>query len=125
MLEIFCIKDLNEYSKIANSFEEYFNSMLDRNMVKMNEEKWDFLSPENIQINYRKLDKYYDSSISSNLEYLDERIFFKERTLNLTPSKFTPSQGKATQINFKSNHLETNLEELNHQGNKLSTAIEC
>lgn len=90
MLEIFCIKDLNEYSKIANSFEEYFNSMLDRNMVKMNEEKWDFLSPENIQINYRKLDKYYDSSISSNLEYLDERIFFKERTLNLTPSKFTP-----------------------------------
>lgn len=56
----------------------------------MNEERWDFLSPENIHYNYKKLDKYYEVSLASNSEHLDERVFFKERTMNLTPSKFTP-----------------------------------
>lgn len=54
----------------------------------MNEAKFDFLSPENININYKKLDKYFEQNL--NIEDIDARIFLKERCLNLTPSKFTP-----------------------------------
>lgn len=54
----------------------------------MNNEKADFLSPHRINNNYQRLDDYYRKSL--NPEHLDERIFFKERTVNYTPSKFTP-----------------------------------
>jgi hypothetical protein len=35
-----------------------------------------------------KLDKYYQNNF--NPQNLDERVFFRDRTINLTPSKFTP-----------------------------------
>jgi hypothetical protein len=38
--------------------------MIEINLFRMNEDKWDFLSPENININYRKIDKYYEQSLS-------------------------------------------------------------
>ena len=57
-------------------------------ILKTTEDKLDILSPEHIQFNYRKLDKYYENRLT--IENLGERIFFKERAMNLTPSKFTP-----------------------------------
>ena len=54
----------------------------------MNIEKTDFLSSNKISNNYQRLDDYYKKNL--NPEHLDERIFFKERTVNYTPSKFTP-----------------------------------
>lgn len=54
----------------------------------MTEGKDDFLSPTNLQNNYRRLDLYYQKKLDYN--HLDQRIFFKDRTANITPSKFTP-----------------------------------
>ena len=49
-------------------------------------------------MNYKKLDNYYQKNLEGDT--LDERIFFKERAVNLTPSKFTPfsRQGYANKV---------------------------
>lgn len=88
VLKIFIVKDITQYRKIATAFENYLNNMRENKMLKMNDEKWDFLSPENIDTNYKRLDKYFGQN--QNIEDIDERIFLKERCLNLTPTKFTP-----------------------------------
>jgi hypothetical protein len=49
---------------------------------------FDFLSPDLLMTNYRRLDKFYEKNM--NGIDLDERVFLKERTSNMTPSKFTP-----------------------------------
>ena len=85
---MFCIKDFSEYVSIAKKFEAHLEWMIDKNILKCSANKIDILSPENIAINYKKLDKYYEKNFDPN--ELDERIFFRERALNLTPSKFTP-----------------------------------
>jgi hypothetical protein len=54
----------------------------------MSNGKVDFLSPDNINPNYKKLDYSYQKALTP--EDIDERIFFKDRAANLTPSKFTP-----------------------------------
>jgi len=54
------------------------------------------LSAERIQSNYMKLDKYYQNDF--NPQNIDERIFFKERVMNLTPSKLTPFARQGHQI---------------------------
>lgn len=36
---------------------------------RYNEDKLDFFSPENININYKKLDRYYEQNL--NMEHLD------------------------------------------------------
>jgi hypothetical protein len=41
-----------------------------------------------IESNYKKLDQFYSKNMDIN--GLDHRIFYKERTVNLTPSRFTP-----------------------------------
>jgi hypothetical protein len=58
-----------------------------------------------ININYKKLDHFYQKSLNSN--ELDERIFFRERAANLTPSKFTPfaRQGYANKV-IKNNNIK-------------------
>jgi len=90
VLEIFCIKDMNEYTKIVKLYESYFNKMIDSGFLKMSEGKLDMFNPLHLTSNYQKLDKYYESKLKQNDEKLDERVFFKDRTMNLTPSKFTP-----------------------------------
>ena len=50
----------------------------------------DLVSLNNKFFKNKTIDKYYEVSLASNSEHLDERVFFKERTMNLTPSKFTP-----------------------------------
>jgi len=64
VLEIFCIKDLSEYSRIAEAFEKYFNQMIDKWSFKMSDDNFDFLSPEFITLNYKKLDKYYEKNLN-------------------------------------------------------------
>lgn len=78
-------------------FEDFFNNLIEKGIVKMNFDKVDFLSPQKINGNYMKLDKYYQNNF--NPHNIDERIFFKERAINLTPSKLTPFARQGHQIN--------------------------
>ena len=57
-------------------------------VIKISLGKYDFLSPELINTNYKRLDLLYQKALKP--EDLDQRVFFKDRTTNLTPSKFTP-----------------------------------
>ena len=50
--------------------------------------KDNFLSPEFLMNNYKRLDHHYQKRLDFN--HLDERIFFKDRTSIITPNKFTP-----------------------------------
>lgn len=89
VLEMFSIKTMDIYASVATAFEIYFDKELAcRGIVKNSPHGTDFLSPELMNQNYRRLDKHYERSM--NVNDLDERIFFKERSVNLTPSKFTP-----------------------------------
>ncbi len=57
--------------------------------------------PQNLSINYKKLDHIYQKSLSDP-QAIDQRYFLKERTnLNLTPSKFTPFGGRGTATKWK------------------------
>lgn len=82
---------MDSYAKIAHLFEMYFNDLVNKNnIIKCSPNHTDFLSPTNDLIgqNYKRLDNFYKKSLTGN--ELDERIFYRDRTLNLTPSKFTP-----------------------------------
>jgi hypothetical protein len=85
---MFLIKNVDTYKLIASSFEEYFEELASTNVIKMSNGKTDFLSPDHINANYKKLDYQYQKTLTP--EDIDERIFFKDRAANLTPSKFTP-----------------------------------
>lgn len=78
---------MQEYKEIAKLFEGHFSDMMDR-FSKGSAMKMDFFSPRYISANYNSLNKLYEKKMIP--EDLDERIFFRERALNLTPSKFTP-----------------------------------
>ncbi len=73
---------------MADRFEAYFSYLKSNGVIKMAQNKDNFLSPEFIQGNYKRLDYFYEKKLDYN--YLDERIFFKDRTSNMTPNKFTP-----------------------------------
>lgn len=73
---------------MAERFQAYFSFLKNNGVMKMAPGKDNFLSPEFIQGNYKRLDYFYQKKLDYN--YLDERIFFKDRTSNLTPNKFTP-----------------------------------
>ena len=85
---MFLIKNVESYQEVASSFEDFLNELISKGIITMNLEKTDFLSSHKISNNYQRLDEYYRKNL--NPEHLDERIFFKERTVNYTPSKFTP-----------------------------------
>ncbi|CAM5999445.1 unnamed protein product [Sphagnum balticum] len=57
-------------------------------VIKCSPGKQDFLSPELMPHNYKRLDRRYEKLMGP--DDLDERIFFRDRSTNLTPSKFTP-----------------------------------
>lgn len=38
--------------------------MIDKWSFKMSDDKFDFLSPQNITLNYKKLDKYYEKNLN-------------------------------------------------------------
>lgn len=59
-----------------------------KGVIKNSPQADDFFSPELLPQNYKRLDRVYEKTMDVNT--LDERIFFKERLANLTPSKFTP-----------------------------------
>lgn len=42
---MFCIKDLREYGEVAQLFEEYFNHLLEKSIIRGSGNKNDFLSP--------------------------------------------------------------------------------
>lgn len=88
ILEFFLIKNLDFYKNIAERFENYFSYLKNKEVIKIPQGKENFVSPELIQGNYKRMDSYYEKKLDYN--YLDERIFFKDRISNMTPGKFTP-----------------------------------
>lgn len=63
VLEIFCIKDITEYGRIAKLFQNYLNQKIECNFFRCTENKLDILSPSFLSYNYQKLDKYYENSL--------------------------------------------------------------
>lgn len=108
IMEIFCLRDVDEFKKFGKLFDEFFYNNMDNMVAKMKSEK-DLLSPAHIQDNYRKLDRIYMKSIDPH--ELDERIFVKERTNNFTPTKFTPfaRQGYLNKLQKPANRLSGNI----------------
>jgi hypothetical protein len=64
ILEMFLIKNVDTYRLIASSFEEYFEGLINTNIIKMSNGKVDFLSPDNINPNYKKLDYSYQKALT-------------------------------------------------------------
>lgn len=73
---------------MVSSFDDYFDRLVQENIVKHNPERTDFFSPELINMNYKRLDTVYQKELKSG--DLDERFFLRERISTLTPSKLTP-----------------------------------
>jgi hypothetical protein len=103
ILGIFLIKNMDAYEEVASSFEDFLNELINKGIIGMTPGKADFFSPQKIHNNYQRLDDFYKKN--HNPENLDERIFFKERTVNYTPSRFTPF---ARQGNNKKNQQRFN-----------------
>ena len=97
ILDIFCIKSVETFHEVAELFEDFFCILNEKGIVKMNRETSDFLHPQKIHGNYMRLDKHYQNDF--NPQNIDERICFKERAINLTPSKMTPFARQGHQIN--------------------------
>jgi len=87
VLEMFLIKSLDIYTPLAGKFEDFFDDLTRRGVIKSSGQN-DFMSPDYLPHNYKKVDKLYERNMGAS--DLDERIFYRERLTNLTPSKFTP-----------------------------------
>ena len=84
----------------------------------MDPEKANFLSPELLPLNYKKLDSFYEKKLDFN--YLDERIFFKDRISSTTPGHITPFAKQKLHIpNRKIGLTDRNT----HQGSYMSHRI--
>jgi hypothetical protein len=64
VLETFLIRNVETYKVIADSFEGYFESKVDSGVVKMTQKKTDFMAPEFINGNYKKMDYQYQKSLT-------------------------------------------------------------
>ena len=67
--------------------------------MKVSKSETDFFSPFIININYKRLDNKYQKALKP--VDLDCRLFWKDKLLNLTPSKHNPSFKIAPFINKK------------------------
>ena len=85
---MFSIEDYETYKNVGSSFDDYFDQLVESNIIRNTHEKTDFFSPELINMNYKRLDTIYQKKL--NVDDLDERFFLKDRITTLTPSKFTP-----------------------------------
>lgn len=112
VMEMFSIKTMDIYSSIAGKLEHFFeNELIIKGVIKNSPQVDDFFSPEMLPQNYKRLDKLYEKTM--DVSSLDERIFFKERLTNLTPSKFTPfarqgyaNKGRRGHVNNDMNYKE-------------------
>lgn len=85
---MFSIQDYETYKLSVSDFDDYFETLLQTNILKNTSDKIDFFNPELININYKRLDAVYQKRLGPN--DLDERFFLKDRITTLTPSKITP-----------------------------------
>lgn len=88
LLELFLIEDYETYRNVVSSFDDYFDQLVQNNIIKHTQDRNDFFSPELINLNYKRLDAVYQKKLLP--DDLDERFFLKERITTLTPSKLTP-----------------------------------
>lgn len=88
LLELFNIEDFETYRNVVSSFDDYFDRLVQENIVKHSHERTDFFSPELINMNYKRLDTVYQKELKPG--DLDERFFLRERISTLTPSELTP-----------------------------------
>eukprot|EP00919_Chromeraceae_sp_WS-2016_P015868 GHVR01037687.1.p1 GENE.GHVR01037687.1~~GHVR01037687.1.p1 ORF type:complete len:133 (-),score=0.10 GHVR01037687.1:515-913(-) len=87
---MFLIKNILLYKSTVDRFDSFFEELINCGVIKSSSsEKNDFFSPEIIFANYNRFDAYYRKKLDFSKD-LDERIFFKDRAANLTPSRFTP-----------------------------------
>lgn len=59
VLEMFLIKSLDIYAPLATRFEDFFDELTQRGIIKSSGKASDFLSPDYLPANYRKVDKLY------------------------------------------------------------------
>lgn len=105
---MFSIKTMDIFASVAHNFERFFEEeLINTGIIKCSNGKQDFLSPELIIMNYKRLDKRYEKTMGFN--DLDERIFFRDRAANLTPSKFTPFARQGYANKGKGARLGNNL----------------
>lgn len=99
LLELYNIEDFETYKNVATNFDDYFDRLVNENVIKHSPERNDFFSPELINMNYKRLDTFYQKELKQG--DLDERFFLRERISTLTPSKLTPfaRQGYASKLN--------------------------
>jgi hypothetical protein len=75
----------------------------------MNNGKNNFLSPELINLNYKRLDHFYQKKL--DISHLDERLFFKDGVVaNITPFKFTPFNRQKIHIPLNKTKIGTNFD---------------
>jgi hypothetical protein len=64
---MFLIKNIEVYKNIASKFESFVLQMIDKQIIKQgNHGKQDFLSPELINLNYKKIDYIYQKNLTPN-----------------------------------------------------------
>jgi hypothetical protein len=82
LLELFSIEDFDTYRNVVSSFDDYFDQLVQNNIVKNTNERTDFFSPVLVNMNYKRLDTVYQKRLIA--DDLDERFFLKERLTILT-----------------------------------------
>lgn len=88
LFEVFKIDDVRSYKKIANEFDDYFEELVSHGIVRCSSSaSMDFLCPELLNINYKKVDLRYQKSVA--LGAADLRLFLSNRAMTLTPSRHT------------------------------------
>lgn len=64
VLEMFSIKTMDIYTSLANMFENFFEIDLMKKGVIKSQRNGEFLSPDMIQANYKRLDKFYEKNMN-------------------------------------------------------------
>jgi hypothetical protein len=63
VLEMFLIKSVDIYAPLASKFEDFFDELQRKGTIKSSGQANDFLSPDYLPTNYRKVDKLYEKSM--------------------------------------------------------------
>lgn len=64
VLEMFSIKTHDIYASLATTFENFFEMELVKKQIIKIHPPFDFLSPDLLMTNYRRLDKFYEKNMN-------------------------------------------------------------
>jgi len=64
---MFSIKTMEIFTSVATTFEDFFeNDLASKGVIKTSNHANDFLSPELLPVNYRRLDRMYEKTMAAN-----------------------------------------------------------